>query len=88
MEKGTRCEGPDDCRMAISVQSYLKIDRIDQAEKQLKVIHNPDLSSPGLSFRLIGEPAASRSMRQLGTGDFQVYQDYTSAHAAGHVSLG
>ena len=37
------CEGLDDCRMAISVQSYLKIDRIDQAEKQLKVIHNPDL---------------------------------------------
>lgn len=47
--------------MAISVQSYLKIDRIDQAEKQLKVIHNPDLCFPGLSYSSIEEPAASRS---------------------------
>ena len=43
VKEGTCCEGLDDCRMAISVQSYLKMDRIDQAEKQLKVIHDPDL---------------------------------------------
>ena len=61
MKEGTRCEGLDDCRMAISVQSYLKIDRIDQAEKQLKVIHNPDLCFPGLSYSSIEEPASSRS---------------------------